>query len=78
MRFATVCDFKTRATQYLKSREEICITRRGKPVAMLAPVRPASPEAALIEMSRVVKEAGISRKEMLFLFEEVRKDVYKR
>lgn len=78
MRFATVRDFKSRATQYLKSGEEICITRRGKPVAVMAPVRPATPEAAYLEMSRIVDDAGITKKEMLALLDEVRQGIYRR
>lgn len=78
MRYASVRDFKLNATKYLKRREEVYITRRGKPVAVLSPVRPKSPEAAMIEMGRLVQEAGFSRRQVLDLLDEARKDVYRR
>lgn len=77
MKFATVRDFKLHSTQYLKKREEVYITRRGKPVAVLTPLREKSPEVVLAEMGRLIKEAGISRKDLLALLEEAREEIYR-
>jgi prevent-host-death family protein len=73
---ATIRDFKIRATGYLKSREEVLITRHGQPVALLSPVKKKSVEAALLELRRIISEAGISKKKLLGLLKESRKEVY--
>lgn len=78
MKYASVRDFKTNATRYLKGKDEIYITRRGKPVAFLSPVRPRTAEAAMIEMGRLIEEAGLTRREMLGLLDEARKEVASR
>jgi len=77
MKFAAVRDFKLHATQYLKARDDIYITRRGRPIAVLSPLKAKSPEKAMAEMGRILKEAGISKKEMLSLLEEARDEVYR-
>ena len=76
MKFATVRDFKSHATRYLKERDEVYITRHGSPVAVLLPLREKSPEKAIAEMGKMIKEAGISEKELLSLLEEVREEIY--
>lgn len=78
MTFASVRDFKTNATKYLKGRDPVYITRRGKPVAILTPVRPKSTEAVLIEMERIFAEAGITKKEAAAALDEARRKVYRR
>lgn len=77
MRFAAVRDFKLHATRYLKVRDDIYITRRGEPIAVLSPLKGKTPEKAMAEMGRLLKEAGISKKEMLALLEEARDKVYR-
>lgn len=78
MRFATVRDFKTNATRYLKGTDDIYITRRGKPVAVLSPVKPKTIEAAMIEMGRIIEDAGLSKNEVLALLQEARKEAHSR
>jgi prevent-host-death family protein len=77
MKFASVRDFKLHSTRYLKVRDDVYITRRGKPVAVLSPLRERTPEKAMAEMGRIIKEAGISKKELLGLLEDARKEVYR-
>lgn len=76
MKFATVRDFKLHATRYLKGRSDIYITRRGRPVAVLSPLREKSPEKAMAEMGQIIRKARLSKKELLELLEEARKEVY--
>ena len=76
MKLATVRDFKTNATQYLGSSEEVVVTRYGKPVAILTPVRPESADAVLLELRGVLQEAKVSKKELLGLLREAQAEVY--
>lgn len=75
MRYATVREFKTRATRFLADGEETVVTRYGKPVAVLTPVRDRSPQALLLELQGVVKEAGLSKRELLEALAEVRREI---
>jgi len=77
MVFASVREFKTKATRFLRSREEVVITKYGKPIAVLSPVEEKSAGALLLGLRRVLKEAGISKMEMLDILGEVRKEVYR-
>ncbi len=76
MKFASVRDFKLHATRYLKGRDDVYITRRGRPVAVLSPLKESSPEKVMAEMGQIIREARISKKELLKLLEEARKEVY--
>ena len=77
MVFASVREFKNKATRFLSSREEVVITKYGKPIAVLSPVEERSAGALLLGLRGVLKDAGISKKEMLDILREVRKEVYR-
>ena len=77
MVFASVREFKTKATKFLRSREEVVITKYGKPIAVLSPVEDRSAGALLLGLRGVLREAGISKKEILDILGEVRKEVYR-
>lgn len=76
MKFTSVRDFKIHATSFLKEKEVVYITRRGKPIAILSPIKEKSPEQAFVAVQRIVHDAGISKKEMLTMLDEVCKTVY--
>lgn len=76
MRLATVRDFKIQATKYLGLSDEVVITRRGKPIAVLTPVKAKSAGALLLSLRRLLQEAGISRREALKVLGQVRAEVY--
>lgn len=71
-----VKEFKIRATQFVNGKDEIVVTRFGKPVALLTPIEARSPEALLIAMGGLMREAGISRKQALSALERVRRRLY--
>jgi prevent-host-death family protein len=77
MVFASVREFKTKATKFLRSREEVVITKHGKPIAVLSPVEEKSAGALLLGLRGVLREARISKKEVLNILGEVRKEVYR-
>ncbi len=77
MVFASVREFKSKATKFLKSREEVVITKYGKPIAVLSPVEERSAGALLLGLRGVLREAGVSKKEVLDTLAEVRKEVYR-
>ncbi len=76
MQFASIRDFKINATKYLKQKEELIITRRNKPIAVLSPVEKESIRAALLGIGQIFKETKIKKKEALKILEQVRKEVY--
>lgn len=77
MKVASVRDFKTKATRYLNSEEEVVVTRHGKPIAVLTHVKSNSVDSLLLELRAVLKSAGISKKEALAALEEARQEVYR-
>ena len=76
MKFVNVREFKLRATQYLKAAEEVVITRYGKPVARLVPETEETILDAVRGMGRILREAGVSKKEALEALERARRQVY--
>jgi len=76
MKIATVRDFKINTTRYLASDDEVVVTRRGTPVAVVTPIRPKTPAAMLYEMRMILKDSGISRKEALGMLAAARRETY--
>lgn len=76
MQFTSIREFKINATKYLRQNEELVITRRKEPVAVLSPVKRESMRAAILRMGQIFKETKISKKEALKILEQVRKEVY--
>ena len=78
MKVASVRDFKAKATQYLNETEEVVVTRHGRPIALLTHVKPRSAAATLLELRSILKNSGLSKKEMLQMLENARQEVYRR
>jgi len=78
MKVASVRDFKNNATQFLNNPEEVVVTRHGKPIALLTHVQPHSPASTLLELRSILKSSGVTKKEMLQMLKDVRKEVYDR
>jgi len=49
-------ELKNRLTQYTKQGEEVVVTERGRPIALIQPIR--SPEAPLSLEARLAKPAA--------------------
>ena len=52
------------------------VMKRKRPIARLTPVEENSPEIILLEIGRVLNEAGISQKEALKALDQARKKIY--
>jgi prevent-host-death family protein len=76
LRFVGVREFKEKLTGYLGKKEEVVVTRRGKPIARIVPVAKGSPEDLLLEIGMILKEAGISKEEALKALRDAGKTVY--
>ena len=76
MKYVGVREFKQDAVKYLNAGREIVIMKRKKPVARLVPVKEKTAEMVLLEIGRVLSEAGISEKEALKALEQARRQVY--
>jgi antitoxin (DNA-binding transcriptional repressor) of toxin-antitoxin stability system len=76
MKFVGVREFKEDVVKYLNEGNEIVVTKRKRPIARLTPVEKNSSEIILLEIGRVLAEAGVSKKEALKALDQARKKIY--
>jgi len=76
MKFVGVREFKQDVVKYLNEGNEIVVMKRKKPIARLTPVQKNSPEIILLEISRILSEAGVSKKEALKALDRARREIY--
>lgn len=76
MKFVGVREFKEDVVKYLNEGREIVVMKRKKPIARLTPVDENSPEIILLEIGRVLSDAGVSKKEALKALDQARKKIY--
>jgi antitoxin (DNA-binding transcriptional repressor) of toxin-antitoxin stability system len=76
MKFVGVREFKQDVVKYLNEGNEIVVMKRKKPIARLTPVRKKSAEIILLEIGRVLNEAGISKGEALKALDRARREIY--
>jgi len=76
MKFVGVREFKQDVVKYLNEGNEIVVMKLKKPIARLTPVQENSAEIILLEIGRVLSEAGISKKEALKALDRARREIY--
>ncbi len=76
MKFVGVREFKQDVVKYLNEGNEIVVMKRKKPIARLTPVQNRSEEVILLEIGRVLSEAGISKKDALRALDRARREIY--
>ena len=76
MKYVGVREFKQDAVRYLNQGDEIVVMKRKKPIARLTPIGENTPEALLIEIGRVLNEAGVTEKEALRALDRARREIY--
>jgi antitoxin (DNA-binding transcriptional repressor) of toxin-antitoxin stability system len=76
MKFVGVREFKQDVVKYLNEGNEIVVMKRKKPIARLTPVQKDSAEIVLLEIGRILAEAGISKKEALKALDRARLEIY--
>jgi antitoxin (DNA-binding transcriptional repressor) of toxin-antitoxin stability system len=76
MKFVGVREFKQDVVKYLNGGNEIVVMKRKKPIARLTPVQKDSAEIILLEIGRILAEAGVSKKEALKALDRARREVY--
>ncbi len=76
MKFVGVREFKQDAVRYLNEGNEIVIMKRKKPIARLTPIQENTPEALLLDIGRVLNEAGVTTEEALRALERARREIY--
>jgi antitoxin (DNA-binding transcriptional repressor) of toxin-antitoxin stability system len=76
MKFVGVREFKQDAVRYLNDGNEIVVMKHKKPIARLTPIRENSPEALLLDIGRVLNEAGVTKEEALRALERARREIY--
>ena len=76
MKFVGVREFKQDAVKYLNEGNEIVVMKRKKPIARLIPIQENTPEALLLDIGRVLNEAGVTKEEALRALERARREIY--
>ena len=76
MKFVGVREFKQDAVRYLNEGNEIVVMKRKKPIARLTPIEENTPEALLLDIGRVLNEAGVTKEEALRALEKARREIY--
>ncbi len=76
MKFVGVREFKQDAVRYLNEGNEIIVMKRKKPIARLTPIAENTPEALLLDIGRVLNEAGVTKEEALRALERARREIY--
>ena len=76
MKFVGVREFKQDVVKYLNEGNEIVVMKRKKPIARLTPVRKRGAELILLEIGRILGEAGVSKKEALNALDRARREIY--
>jgi antitoxin (DNA-binding transcriptional repressor) of toxin-antitoxin stability system len=76
MKFVGVREFKQDVVKYLNEGNEIVVMKHKKPIARLTPVQKNSAEIVLLEIGRILAEAGISKKEALKALDRARREIY--
>jgi antitoxin (DNA-binding transcriptional repressor) of toxin-antitoxin stability system len=76
MKFVGVREFKQGAVKYLNEGNEIIVMKRKKPIARLTPVHENSAEGLLLEIGRVLNEAGVTREEALKALDRARREIH--
>ena len=76
MKFVGVREFKQDAVKFLNEGNEIVVMKRKKPIARLTPIQENTPEALLLDIGRVLNEAGVTKEEALRALERARREIY--
>ena len=76
MKFVGVREFKQGVVKYLHGKSEVIVTKRKKPIARLTPIREDSPELILLEIGRILGEAGVSKEVALKALDRARREIY--
>jgi antitoxin (DNA-binding transcriptional repressor) of toxin-antitoxin stability system len=76
MKFVGVREFKQDAVKFLNEGNEIVVMKRKKPIARLTPIQENTPEALLLDIGRVLNEAGVTKEEALRALERARRKIY--
>jgi antitoxin (DNA-binding transcriptional repressor) of toxin-antitoxin stability system len=76
MKFVGVREFKQDVIKYLNEGNEIVVMKRKKPIARLTPLKKDSPEIILLEIGRVLSEAGLSPQDALKALDRARLKIY--
>jgi prevent-host-death family protein len=76
LQFVGVREFKEKLTGFLARKNEVVVTRRGKPIARIVPVQKGSREDLLLEIGMILKDSGVSKEEALQALKAAGKTVY--
>ena len=76
MKFVNVKRFAASTTRYINGKDDVVITRYGKPIAILSRVQADSPEGLFLRMKEIVDNANLQKKEVLKALDSVRKEIY--
>ena len=64
------------ASKYFGGHEDVVVTKRGKPVAVVTPVPAGSLRSLLLEIQGIFRSAGVTKRDALKALQEARREVY--
>jgi antitoxin (DNA-binding transcriptional repressor) of toxin-antitoxin stability system len=76
IKFVGVREFKQDVVRFLHEGNEVVVMKRKKPIARLTPVKEKTAEKLLLEIARVLNEAGVSKREALRSLDRARHEIY--
>ncbi len=76
MKFVGVREFKQDVIKYLNEGNEVVVMKRKKPIARLMPVQKKGVEIILLEIGRILSEAGVSKREAVKALDRARREIY--
>lgn len=74
MKFVNVREARLHFSELLDSKEDVVVTRYGKPIKRLVAVPEVTYADLAREMGKAFRDAGITKKEALAALEDVRKE----
>ena len=76
MKYATVKEFNTNFSNLLNRKDNIIITKRGEPIALLKKVNNNKTWKGYLKMKKALQESKITESQLNIILNEIKKEVY--
>ncbi len=71
-----VKEFKVKATKFFNGKQEVIVTKYGKPIALVTPIKSKSIEGVMLSIGDLLQQAGLSAQDVAASLSEVRRKIY--
>lgn len=76
MKYASVKEFNVNFSDLLNKKENIVITKRGDPIAVLKKINDNKTWKGYLKMKKALFESKITRQQLNVILNEIKKEVY--